>query len=220
MRQLTVADVMTPEVVVATADCLVREIIDVLTDYGVSGLPVVDSDDRVIGVVSEADLLPALAGDADDDAVARRSARELMTTPAVSVGPDAGVRIAARLMARHRVGRLPVVEDGTGRLVGMLTRGDLIRRTMRSDAAVEHEIVDNVVLPAFGVDPTRIEVEVRDGVATLRGTVERRSAAQRLVALARTVDCVAAVDDRLRWRTDDTAPRRPAGRKADDPVRA
>jgi CBS domain-containing protein len=205
MNEQRVADVMTAEVVVAARDCGVRQVLDVLTDYGVSGLPVVDEGDHVVGVVSEADLLTALtepAGGADP------TAAELMTSPAVTIGPDAPARFAARLMARHRIKRLPVVEDGSGRLVGIVTRGDLMRRVLRSDTAIERDIVDNVVLPAFAVDPSRIGVEVTDGVVTLRGGVERRSAALRLAALARAVDGVTGVVDELAWNVDDTAVRR------------
>ncbi|MGI5239724.1 CBS domain-containing protein [Dactylosporangium sp. CA-139066] len=213
MKKLSVADVMTPEVVVATAECRTRQIIDVLTDFGVSGLPVVDARDRVIGVVSEAELLGAVdeAAAGGAGAVTQRTAAELMTAPAVTIGPDAPLTVAARLMGRHRVKRLPVVEEGTGRLVGIVTRGDLIRRTLRSDVAIEHQVVDEVIMPAFGVDPERIAVDVADGTVTLSGDVERRSAAMRLAAGVRAVDGVAAVADRLHWRVDDTAiGRRPA----------
>ncbi|WP_432843395.1 CBS domain-containing protein [Dactylosporangium sp. CA-092794] len=209
MNELRVYDVMTPEVVVATADCRRRHIIDVLTDYGVSGLPVVDEHDRVVGMVTEADLLPAVAEpEPDGGPGAEPTAAQLMTSPAITVGPQAPIRFAARLMTRHRIKRLAVVEDGSGRLVGIVTRGDLMRRALRSDAAVERDVVDNVVLPAFGVDPAEIGVEVSDGVVTLRGPVERRSAAQRLTALARAVDGVTGVADELTWRVDDTTVRR------------
>ncbi|MER7008297.1 CBS domain-containing protein [Dactylosporangium sp. NPDC000555] len=211
MNELHVSDVMTPEVVVATVDCRTRQIVDVLTDYGVSGMPVVDEDDHVIGMVTEADLMPELAEADEGTTTAERTAAQLMSSPAVTVGPDAPVRIAARLMSRHRVKQLPVVEDGSGRLVGILTRGDLMRRTMRSDAAVQRDVFDNVVLPAFAVDPSQVAVDVTDGVVTLHGTVERRSAALRLAALGRTVDGVTRVIDELSWHVDDTAvPRRRA----------
>ncbi|MEV8516094.1 CBS domain-containing protein [Dactylosporangium sp. NPDC051484] len=209
MNELHVSDVMTPEVVVATVDCRTRQIVDVLTDYGVSGMPVVDEDDHVIGMVTEADLMPELAEADEGTTAAERTAAQLMSSPAVTVGPDAPVRIAARLMSRHRVKQLPVVEDGSGRLVGILTRGDLMRRTMRSDAAVQRDVFDNVVLPAFAVDPSQIAVDVTDGVVTLDGAVERRSTALRLTALTRTVDGVTRVVDELSWHVDDTAvPRR------------
>jgi len=216
MRNLAVIDVMTTDVVVATEQCNIRQIIDVLTDYGVSGLPVVDADNRVIGVVSEADLLPAVAEAATGGAAAvvQRTAADLMSSPAVTIGPDDGLPVAAATMARHHIKRLPVVEDGSGRVLGIVTRGDLMRRTLRSDVAIENEIIDSVILPAFGVDATRIAVEVTDGVVTLRGYVERHSAALRLAAHARAVDCVARVVDELLWDTDDTAGRRPARRPA------
>lgn len=206
MSAVRVCDVMTREVVVATAGCRTSNIIDVLTDYGVSGLPVVDDGDRVIGVVSEADLLAAIveAGDGSLDGIAGHTARQLMSSPPVVVGPDDTVSHAAGLMAGRHVKRLPVVEPGSGRLVGIVTRGDLLRRALRSDAAIEREVVGDVVQPAFAVDPARIEVGVRRGVVTLRGDVERRSAAMRLVTGARAVDGVGGVVDELHWRLDDT----------------
>ncbi|GGM77246.1 CBS domain-containing protein [Dactylosporangium sucinum] len=208
MHEVQVREVMTQAVVVVTADCRARNIIDVLTDYGASGMPVVDDADRVIGVVSEADLLPAIG---DGTSLESSRAAELMTAPAVTVGPEAPVGVAARLMSHHRVKRLPVVDDASGRLVGIITRGDLVRRTLRGDDAIARDVLDGVVLPTYGVDPARISVEVHDGAVTLRGSVDRRATAVRLAARTRAVEGVLRVADELDWSVDDTRPRRRCG---------
>jgi CBS domain-containing protein len=142
MDTTTVRDVMTLPVVAARTHTRYDEIADTLRRRGVSAVPVVDAWTRVVGVVSEADLLPRVAFPGDDaggipalDSRRRRlawakasrdTAAELMTQPPVTVGPDASIMQAARLMYDHRVKRLPVI-DGEGRLVGIVSRCDLLR---------------------------------------------------------------------------------------------
>lgn len=216
-----VKDVMTPEVVVVAPECGFKHIVDVLADFRVSAVPVVD-DDAVIGVVSEADLLHKVefAGAPGStrrfERRARRTAREkaagetardLMTAPVITVGPDATLAAAARLMEQHRVKRLPVVEQSTGRLVGIVARRDLLRRYLRPDAEIRREIVEDVLLRTMWVDPADITVTVEEGRVTLVGRPDRRSTAQIAVRLAQGVDGVVSVTDGLSWRFDDTSSR-------------
>jgi CBS domain-containing protein len=222
MNGQRVQDVMTPEVVVVAPDCGFKHIVDVLADFRVSAVPVVE-DGTVIGVVSEADLLHKVeVGGAIEPArlferrtqrnarqkAAGETARELMTSPVVTVGPEASIGAAARLMEQHHVKRLPVVEEASGRLVGIVARRDLLRRYLRPDAEIRREIVEDVLLRTMWVDPVDISVTVEEGRVTLTGRPDRRSTAQIAVRLARGVDGVVSVTDRLSWRFDDLANRR------------
>lgn len=217
-----VKDVMTPEVVVVAPDCGFKHIVDVLADFKVSAVPVVD-DGTVIGVVSEADLLHKveLGGALEPvrlfERRSRRSAREkaagetardLMSSPVVTVGPDASIGAAARLMEQHHVKRLPVIDGETGHLVGIVARRDLLRRYLRPDAEIRREIVEDVLLRTMWVDPVDITVTVEEGRVTMTGRPDRRSTAQIAVRLARGVDGVVSVRDKLSWRFDDLATRR------------
>jgi CBS domain-containing protein len=219
MTRHNVSAVMTPEVVVIAPDSGFRHIVDVLADFRVSALPVVE-DGTVIGIVSEADLLHKLEFSAEVfhprlfEGRARRvtrakaggeTARELMTSPVVTIGPDDSLASAARMMELHRVKRLPVVDPDDGRLVGIVSRSDLLRRFLRPDAEIKHEIVTDVLQRRMFLDPTEIQVSVVDGRVTLRGRPDRRSTAQMAARLAAGVDGVIAIVDELLWRYDDLA---------------
>lgn len=196
---------MNPSVVVVTADCTCRHVIDVITEFGVSGVPVVGDGNRVLGVISEADLLPRLhpAGPApgrDGSAAARhkagaRTAGELMSVPPVTVTAGAAVSTAARLMERHRVKRLPVLDDDAGILVGIVTRRDLLRGALRSDEAIEGELMDELLAHGLWFDHEGVTAAVHDGVVTLSGTVERRRDAVLTVRVAGGLDGVVRVVD-------------------------
>ncbi|GAA1860646.1 CBS domain-containing protein [Asanoa iriomotensis] len=215
MRQWTVADVMTREVVSVAPDASYREVVDALLDSGVSAAPVVDARGRVVGVVSEADLLHRVETTGDErhrrvfggsrhgDAPGAAAA-DLMTAPAIVVAPEASVAAAARRLESERIKRMPVV-DADGRLVGVVSRRDLLRIHTRGDADIRAEIVDGVLLRTLWIDPVVVEVDVADGVVTLTGRVQSRSLARLLVDLSGTVAGVVEVVDRLAWDHDDTS---------------
>jgi CBS domain-containing protein len=213
-----VRDVMTRNVVVVTAGCGYKQIVDTLIDFRISAAPVVDKHQRVIGVVSEADLLHKAEFDGAEihprlfEGGRRRAAkvkatgetaRELMTSPAFTVDPGATVGEAARLMERHNLKRLPVV-DGSGALVGIVSRRDLLRQYLRPDAAIRREVVEGVLRRTMWLDPLEIDAFVEDGRVTLTGTTDRRSTAEIAVALTRGVPGVVGVVSELTWHVDDT----------------
>jgi CBS domain-containing protein len=217
MTRHNVRDVMTPEVVVVAPDCGYKHIVDVLADFRVSAVPVVE-DGTVVGIVSEADLLhklefgaemvPARLFERRSRRVARakaigETARDLMTTPVITIGPDESLAAAARTMELHKVKRLPVVDAFDGRLVGIVSRRDLLRLYLRPDAEIKREILADVLRRRMWLDPTEIQVSVTDGRVTLRGRPDRRSIAELAVRLVGRVDGVIAVVDEMSWRYDD-----------------
>ena len=212
MKQATVADVMTRSVITAAEDTPFKEIARLMAENGVRGIPVLGGDDRVVGVVSEEDLLKALDGGHSHlewlidgrrgDLSVEVRARDLMSRDVVSIGPEQQVDEAARIMLRNGVTRLPVL-DGAGRMVGIVTRTDLLRRYLRSDEAIREEIKEGVILDTMWIDPSTIRVTVEEGMATLEGQVETKSTKELLVDLVRRVDGVIGLEDRLTFAADD-----------------
>jgi CBS domain-containing protein len=195
-----VQDVMTIEVVVAQPTTPVMQVARLLADHRLSALPVVDGRGRVLGVVSEADLL----GDGRPLAGGQpaATARAVMTSPAVTVDAQATVTEAARRMQAAGMKRLPVVA-GSGRLVGIVSLGDLLRPLTRPDEEIRWAI-QKLLGHELLVDPARVEVEVRDGVVSLTGQVERRSLIPIVVRLAGATEGVVRVQDWLTFDLDDT----------------
>jgi CBS-domain-containing membrane protein len=190
-----VSEVMTTDVLSARPTMTLKDVARVLAARGISGLPVVDDDDHVLGVVSEADILSKERRPTRDPrgwsarrAPARqkseaRTAGEAMTSPAVTVGPEHRVDRAAALMLDCGINRLPVV-DGDRRLVGIVTRADLVRAFASSDERIQREIRDEVLLHELWLDPREFELTVDEGVVTLAGSfaddTQREIVARRL----------------------------------------
>ncbi|MGW8355581.1 CBS domain-containing protein [Streptomyces wedmorensis] len=195
MKHLKIGGLMTGNVISAVPATSFREVAKLLAEHDISGVPVVDEDDRVVGVVSESDLL----------AHHEPTARDLMTEPAVTVHAEESVADAARLMVRRGVGRLPVV-DVEERLVGIVTRRDLLCVYLRPDTEIRRRIREDVLTDAMDLTGDAVDVHVLDGVVTLAGRLRRRSQALMLVGLAERVDGVVAVVDRLSCHEDDTRP--------------
>lgn len=214
----TVSDVMTRTVVVVNVSAPFKDVVRRMHDYRVSALPVVDEEERLIGIVSEADLIlkedPELEEGHLFEGRQRRQqrekasglvAQELMTSPVVTVEPEATLGEAARLMHSKGVKRLLVVEE-TGRVVGIMSRSDLLKVFLRDDADIEHEVREDVVRRTLWIDPDTVLVSVHDGVVRLEGQLERRSLIPVLDRLVTAVEGVVGVDERLTYVVDDTAP--------------
>ncbi|MGW1953158.1 CBS domain-containing protein [Streptomyces sp. NPDC001920] len=201
-----VRDVMTRDVAAVGRDVAFKDIVRTLQDRGVSALPVVDGAGRVLGIVSEADLLPKEEfRDSDPDRYTqlRRlsdlekagsvTADELMTRPALTVLPDATLAQAARTMARTRVKRLPVV-DAQGRLEGIVSRADLLKVFLRGDEEIAEEVRREVVARLFPAPGPTVRVEVRDGVVRLGGLIGDTALVPVAARLVRAVEGVVDVD--------------------------
>ncbi|HWD45010.1 MAG TPA: CBS domain-containing protein [Actinomycetota bacterium] len=189
----TVEHVMSRDVVCARADASYEELVSLLATRRVDAVPVVDDRGCVLGVVSGADL-PLRAG--------ATVATELMSQPAVTIGPSATVAEAARRLHAEGVKRLPVV-DALGRLVGIVSRLDLLKAFLRSDEELYQEIVEDVIFGDLVLSPDRFDVEVKDGVVVLRGRCERRSLIPTVVRAVAAVDGVVKVVNRLDYAVDD-----------------
>lgn len=199
MRHRSVADLMTPTAVSVQRGTPFKEIARLLKEFDISAVPVVDEDDRPVGVVSEADLLRKRSSGSGSN-----TAADLMTSPAITAQTEWSVIRAARVMRGRQVKRLPVV-DATGRLIGILSRSDLLQLFLRRDHAIEEEILEDVVTHTLGLSPSSLTVEVADGLVTLSGTVSRRSLVPIVLRLCQSVDGVVDVVNRLDYAQDDVS---------------
>jgi CBS domain-containing protein len=210
----TVKDVMSTRVIAVRKTASFKEMATRLREHHLSAFPVVDDDFKVIGVVSEADLLTKEALDGgqggmpgmisgilqrrEQERAAGLTAGDLMTRPAVTVQPDDPVEQAVRLMYARRVKRLPVT-DSAGHLVGIISRTDVLTVYSRPDEEIRKEICDEVILNEFRADPAMFTVTVQDGIVTLEGEPDTARQGHDIASHARHVQGVVAVRDRLSY---------------------
>lgn len=209
-----VADVMTKDVVAVRASASFKEIAARLREQRVSAFPVLDADNKVIGVVSEADLLPKEALEAgyeghpgplsgvrhrrEQHKATAVAAAGLMSHPPVTVRPYDLVSHAAHLMYDHKVRCLPVV-DKDGRLTGMISRADVLAVFGRPDEQIHRAIIDKVIVKKFLADPARFTVTVTDGVVTLGGVPETAVVGQQIASAVRRMEGVIAVREEFTY---------------------
>ena len=207
----TVKDVMSTHVIAVRRSAHYKEMAAMLHRMRLSAFPVIDEDNKVIGVVSETDLLTkeALEGSVPrtvqgmtrqrvQSQVNGVTAADLMTKPAVTIGPDQTVTDAARLMYNRRVKRLPVV-SGDGTLIGIVTRSDVLSVYSKPDAQIQDEISKDLIVGVFLCDPARFTVTVKDGIVTVEGTPETTRVGLDIIDAARHMEGVVAVRDRLTY---------------------
>lgn len=213
MKRPTVETVMTSDVVTVPSDASFKEVTATLVDHGISGVPVVDAERRVIGVVTEADLLRRAAADQGvrpgreqrpNERPDAPTAGEAMSSPAVTTSAGTTVDEAARTMSRHGFKRLPVV-DPDGRPVGIVSRADLLSVFLKTDAQIHNEVTHEIVIQSLWLDPAEVEVDVRDGVVTLRGRVPLASLVPIAERLTASVYGVIQVINELDYDEDDSA---------------
>ncbi|MGW3659703.1 CBS domain-containing protein [Streptomyces sp. NPDC005151] len=197
MRHRSVSDLMTPTAVSVQRGTTFKEIARLLDEFGVTAVPVVDENGCPVGVISEADLLRRR-----DSGSGVNAAVDLMSHPAITAAPEWSAVRAARVMEKHKVKRLPVVDSG-GRLIGVLSRSDLLQLFLRRDHAIEEEILEDVLTHTLRLSPSSLTVEVADGLVTLSGTVSRHSLVPIVLRLCRSVDGVVDVINRLDYEQDD-----------------
>jgi CBS domain-containing protein len=208
---MRVDDVMTEDVFTVTRDTPLKVVAQRMLEYGISGMPVVDGD-RVLGVISETDilfkertspdrkgLLDWLAHYGEDPPLAKldaRTAGQAMTTPAVTITWGRSVAEAATLMLDLGIDRLPVVHDG--RLIGIVTRADLVRAFIRDDREIESEIRDGIVR-RFWISLAGLKIAVDAGNVVLEGEVDTQELAESLAEHVRRTPGVVGVTNELTW---------------------
>jgi CBS domain-containing protein len=212
MHNTRIRDVMTTEVISVPEETLIKDVARALARHRVSAVPVVGAEGEVLGVVSEADVLSRWRT-APTGLLGRfrrrratgvpEVAREVMTSPAITVNADAAVAQGAGLLIRHGIKRLPVV-DRTGTLVGIVSRADLLTVLLRPDAELRAEVLREVFERELCVPPHTVSVRADGGVVTLAGRLERRTMIPIAVALTRRVDGVIDVVSQLTFDLDDT----------------
>jgi CBS domain-containing protein len=209
----TVKDVMSTHVIAVRQDASYKAMAAMLHEQRVSAFPVLNDDNKVIGVVSEADLLTkeALEGTVPRTLLSRQervrkqvnalTAADLMTKPPVTIGPDESVTHAARLMFDQRVKRLPVISDD-GKLIGIVSRADLLSVYSRPDEEIRHEVAQDLILGTFSCDPDKFTVTVKDGIVTIAGAPETTMVGLDIIDAIRHMEGVVAVRDRLSYPQD------------------
>jgi CBS domain-containing protein len=213
----SVQDAMTTQVVAVKLGASFKEMAARLRQSRVSAFPVIDDDGKVIGVVSEADMLARQVLSADHAGMGTGmpnhgeqgkadglTAGDLMTHPAITVSPGDSVEVAARLMYTLQVKRLPVI-DRSGRLAGIISRTDVLTVFDRSDEEIRKEVTDDVICQEFGASPHHFAVTVQAGVVTLEGHPETTELGHVIVRKVRHVQGVVAVRDRLSYPDMDAS---------------
>lgn len=211
---MKVRDVMTTDVIAVAPATPLKEVAEQLFRNRISGVPVTDDGRRVLGVVSEMEILRLETGDDQRPHVLdwlllgprlpkleARTAGEAMTSPSITVEPERDVADAARLMTERRVNRLPAV-DPDGTLIGIVTRADLVRAFVRTDSEIDRELREDVARETLWIDPADLWISVADGEVRLAGKIETKADAQLLEYFASRVPGVVSVHSTLRWRVD------------------
>jgi osmotically-inducible protein OsmY len=127
-----------------------------------------------------------------------------MSAPALGIAPDAPLSAAARKMQAKKIKRL-LVTGGSGQLLGIVSRADLLRLYARPDTAIRRDVIDHVLRRTLWIDNSQVQVHVDAGVVTLTGAVGRRTTACIAARLTAQVPGVVAVVDEVRYDFDDTA---------------
>lgn len=226
---MRVEDVMTTDVVTVRPDAPLKQVALELVQRRISGLPVVNDDGDVVGVISEADVLVKEGGvtprrpgliawllDPSDPKeqvkLEARVAGDAMTTPPITIAPYQSTAAAAQKMLEHGINRLPVV--GNGRLVGLVTRADLVRAFARSDEQVAEDVRHQIeYFLALEDDFSKVDVSVDEGELTLGGRVRRRSTAEFLLGFVAKVPGVVGIRSELTWIEGDSKANRPRTRE-------
>jgi CBS domain-containing protein len=209
-------NLMTRDVITIGADVSLKEAARRTIEAGISGLPVTAADGSLVGMVTEADfvtteadrrrkkragLLRLVYRDVEIPSQERRVA-DVMTTDLIVLGPEADHAEAARLMQTEGIKRIPVVEDG--KLVGLVSRSDVLRIFARSDQEIIEEIREHVIGDILWIDPERVDIKSVEGNVVLRGRLETRSDTELLARLTARVDGVASVANHLEFEVDNT----------------
>lgn len=212
----TVKDVMSTHIFAVRKGAPYKEMAAVLAEQRISAFPVIDEDNKVIGVVSETDLLPkevfegtaprtleSLAHQRLRAQVNGLTAADLMSSPAVTISPDKPVVQAARLMFNCKVKRLPVVSDD-GKLIGIVSRADVLSVYRVPDSEIQRRVTQDLILGTIASDPLNFTVTVQEGIVTIAGKPETYQAGLDIIRAIRHMEGVVFVRDRLSYPPNPT----------------
>jgi CBS domain-containing protein len=213
-------ELMTFGVISIHPDAAIEEAARLMLHHRISGVPVIDDNGKLVGMVTEGDLLPRQdgaaerprwlefmldAGGAPDSRLPKlASVRDVMTHPPITVRASTPVQEIVALMERHGIKRVPVVSDG--KVIGIVSRADMLRGLAKwaedmPSASNEDRALRQRVLERLAREPkdawATVNVLVRDGAVEMRGATTDASLRERLVAAARTVSGVKSLDDRM-----------------------
>lgn len=206
-----VSDVMETEVITVDRQTPCKQVARLLADNDLSAIPVLSGGGRVLGMVSEADVLRREERSFSrlSAGLSRRTHRErkqaealtaaeMMTKPAITIHPDAPLGAAARLMNAHHIRRLPVVSP-SGELIGVVSRRDLLRVFLRPDSEIAAEVAE-ALAGISQAQAMRVAVRVTDGEVELTGEVPAASMIAAAVRIASDIEGVVDVTSRLTHR--------------------
>jgi CBS domain-containing protein len=214
---MLVEKLMTRQVAAVMPQASLKDAAAVLAQRHVSGLPVIDGNRVVVGVLSESDIVYRETGGSDsahfvqsltlpkdqpDRKAQATTVRDAMSSPAITIESRHRIDRAARIMVNKGVRRLPVV-DAEGHLVGIVTKADLVRAFIRSDDELAREIREDVLERRLWLKPEAIDVHVHDGEVELSGQVETRADAQLVPGFVEQIPGVMHVLSKLSWREDE-----------------
>lgn len=200
---MQVVDLMTTGVISVSSDTGIREAARLMFRNRVSGLPVISGEGTLIGIITEADFLRLEVERQEGSPSPGEDVSSVMSAGVVTTGPDTSIYDAAKIMTFQDVKRLPVVDDDQ-RLLGIISRADIVSIFTRPDDIIEDEIREDLIRRVLFVDPDQIDVAVSNGIVTLTGDIGTKNEARLLEELASRLDGVLRVESALEWRLDDS----------------
>ena len=195
---MNVVDLMTTEVIAVSRDTGLREATRLMFRNRVSGLPITEPDGTLIGIITEADFLRLEVERQEGARDQVATVGEVMSIGVVTIRPEMEIYEAAKIMAVQEVKRLPVVDDDN-RLLGVISRADIVSIFTRPDDVIEDEIREDLLRRVLFIDPDELGVSVTNGVVALSGEVGARAEASMLEELTNRLDGVFGVETKLTW---------------------
>jgi len=199
-----VVDLMTTDVITVSSETGIRDAARLMFRNRVSGLPVTTPDGTLAGIITEADFLRLEVERQEGSTELGETVGDVMSPGVVTTSPDTEIYDAAKMMTFQDIKRLPVVDDDA-RLLGIISRADIVSVFTRPDDVIEDEIREDLIRRVLFIDPDQMNVTVANGVVTFVGEVGTRNEARLLSELASRLDGVLHVESQLVWRYDDGA---------------
>jgi CBS domain-containing protein len=199
---VNVVDLMTTDVIAVSRETGLRDAARLMFRNRVSGRPIVDEAGALVGIITEADFLKLEVERQEGTRGQGDTVGDVMSRGVVTVPPNVEIYEAAKIMAVQEVKRLPVVDEDN-RLLGVISRADIVSIFTRPDDVIEDEIREDLIRRVLFIDPDGVQVGVANGVVTLSGEVTTHSEASMLEELTNRLDGVLRVESKLTWAEGD-----------------